>query len=694
MKKTISRILAAMAAIAFTAVAIASCGPEEQPGGGGSGNGGGGNDTPKTVAVTGVSLNKTSMSLVEGNSETLTATVAPSDATNKAVSWKSSDANVANVDSNGKVTAGKAGSATITVTTTDGSKTATCSVTVTAKAIPVSGVSLDASELEIIKGETGQLTAKVSPDDATDKTVTWKSDNENVATVDANGKITAVDTGTANITVTTKDGNKEASCTVTVSPKEIPVENIKVEPATLEIKEGATAQLKATISPADADQEVEWASQDTKIATVDGNGLVTAVKVGSTVIAVRSKVYPDKQGICEVTVTPDDALKGIQFAVTEISLTAGESQVLNLVFTPEYAANKNVSWSSSDPKIATVTEGKVTGVKEGNATITATSEEGGFKAECKVTITQAAGPFLYTVERNILKINGNPDPMNGAFDKGNTFNFDWISDIDYDGKDLYSYETYLIEGKDKAWFCKNREPLIDISSKMKEPGMFFGFSARNGVYALVFVKDYKDIYVIKGKEGDKYVYDYTIKGQARKTYSASIAVAPNGDIHVAAYLEDTFYKKYLAWFKITKDESMSTTLLDESNPGDIDVTSSGDVYIFVPHSLSDHSEGHLYKNGKLDKEIDGIFASSDLIAAQVLQVCRKMGKRVPEDIKLVGFDDVLLSQLTTPPISTIHQPIKEMAEMAVDLVISSSEGKVVPKRTILPVSYIERESTK
>ena len=71
-----------------------------------------------------------------------------------------------------------------------------------------------------------------------------------------------------------------------------------------------------------------------------------------------------------------------------------------------------------------------------------------------------------------------------------------------------------------------------------------------------------------------------------------------------------------------------------------------------------------------------------------------MGKRVPEDIKLIGFDDVLRSRLTTPPISTIHQPIEEMAEMAVDLVISSSEGKVVPKRTILPVSYIERESTK
>lgn len=95
---------------------------------------------------------------------------------------------------------------------------------------------------------------------------------------------------------------------------------------------------------------------------------------------------------------------------------------------------------------------------------------------------------------------------------------------------------------------------------------------------------------------------------------------------------------------------------------------------------------------KLDTDIDGVFASSDLIAAQVLQVCGKIGKRVPEDIKLVGFDDVMIAKLTNPPISTIRQPIKEMAELAVELVISASEGKVVPKRTLLPVSFVSRES--
>ena len=91
--------------------------------------------------------------------------------------------------------------------------------------------------------------------------------------------------------------------------------------------------------------------------------------------------------------------------------------------------------------------------------------------------------------------------------------------------------------------------------------------------------------------------------------------------------------------------------------------------------------------------IDGIFASSDLIAAQILQVCSKLGIRVPEDIKLVGFDDVNISSLTTPRITTIHQPIKEIAELTLELLINAQDGKTVAKRSLLPVSLVKREST-
>ena len=139
--------------------------------------------------------------------------MSPSDATDKTVSWKSSNTSVATVDQNGKVTAVNAGSAVITVTTNDGSKTATCKVTVV---IPVTSVSLNKTELTIEKGKSETLTATVSPSDATNKAVTWQSSNNSIATVDQNGKVTAKELGNVTITVTTKDGSKTATCSVTV----------------------------------------------------------------------------------------------------------------------------------------------------------------------------------------------------------------------------------------------------------------------------------------------------------------------------------------------------------------------------------------------------------------------------------------------------------------------------------------------
>ncbi|HBA48165.1 MAG TPA: LacI family transcriptional regulator [Lachnospiraceae bacterium] len=92
-------------------------------------------------------------------------------------------------------------------------------------------------------------------------------------------------------------------------------------------------------------------------------------------------------------------------------------------------------------------------------------------------------------------------------------------------------------------------------------------------------------------------------------------------------------------------------------------------------------------------ETDGMFVNSDVIAAQTLQVCRKLHIDVPERLKIIGFDDVFLSTLTTPQLTTIHQPIREMAEIALNLLHDSVSGKLVAKRTVLPVSLVERETT-
>lgn len=172
--------------------------------------------TSADVSVTGVSLSKTSLSLAAGSSETLSATVAPANATNTAVTWASSNTAVATVNS-GKVTAIAAGDAQITVTTTDGAKSATCGVTVTAVSVPVTGVTLSSTTKSLTVGDTLTLTATVAPSDATTKTVSWKSSNTSAATVSSSGVVTAVAAGSATITVTTTDGNKTASCDVTVA---------------------------------------------------------------------------------------------------------------------------------------------------------------------------------------------------------------------------------------------------------------------------------------------------------------------------------------------------------------------------------------------------------------------------------------------------------------------------------------------
>ena len=167
-------------------------------------------------SVSSVVLNKNYLSLVVGQPEILAETVFPSSATNKAVTWSSSDDSVASVDQSGKVTAVGAGTATITVRTIDGGKTATCSVNVAAATVAVTGVSLDKTSLSLTEGASEKLLATVSPSNATNKSVTWSSSDDSVASVDQSGKVTAVKAGTATITVRTVDGGKTATCSVNV----------------------------------------------------------------------------------------------------------------------------------------------------------------------------------------------------------------------------------------------------------------------------------------------------------------------------------------------------------------------------------------------------------------------------------------------------------------------------------------------
>jgi uncharacterized protein YjdB len=336
----------------------------------------------KVYSVTGVKLDITSKELTEGESFTLKATVEPDNATDKSVTWSSSANDVASVDQNGKVTALKAGTATITVTTKDGSKKATCAITVKAKVIPVTGVTLDASAMEVDEGFSFMLTATVNPDNATDKSVTWSSSDATVATVSQTGEVTGVKKGTATITVTTNNGGKTATCTVTVIAR---VASVSLDKNTLELAEGEFATLVATVLPENANEKsVTWSSSDEAVAKVDQTGKVTAVKKGTATITVTT-TDGGKTASCTVTVIAKVA--SVSLDKNEMELTEGESATLTATVLPENANDKSVTWSSSDEAVATVDQtGKVTAVKKGTATITVTTNDGGKTATCAVTV--------------------------------------------------------------------------------------------------------------------------------------------------------------------------------------------------------------------------------------------------------------------------------------------------------------------
>ena len=331
-----------------------------------------------TVPTGSVTLDKTTLSLAVGETEQLTATVKPDDATDKNVTWTSSDESVAKVV-NGKVTAVKSGKATITAKC--GGKTAECAVTVT---VPVTSLTLDRTTLSMAVGETAQLTATVKPDDATDKNVSWTSSDEFVAKVD-NGKVTAVKSGKA--TITAKCCDKTAGCAVTVT---VPVSSVILDKTTLSLSVGETAQLTATVKPDNAtDKNVSWTSSDETVAKVD-DGKVTAVKSGKATIIAKCG---DKTAECEVTVYAK--VTGVKLSSSSLRMMSGDKASLKATITPDNTMNKNISWSSDNETVAVVNNGEVTAKAEGKATITVTTEDGQYTATCSVTVTNDITSFVY-----------------------------------------------------------------------------------------------------------------------------------------------------------------------------------------------------------------------------------------------------------------------------------------------------------
>ena len=243
-----------------------------------------------------ITLNKTSIELKIGESEKLEVTSSE----NEKITWSSSNEKVAIVDSEGKVTAKGEGEATITARTERG-KEVQCKVTVKVIEILATNIKLNKNTIELEVGKSEKLQVTIEPENVTNKTVSWSSSNETVATVDNEGKVTARGEGEATIVAKTSNG-KEAKCTIKVKPVEIYATSIALNKNSLEIEKDKEEILIATIEPENVtNKTVIWSSSNEQVATVDQNGKVTAKNDGTAVII--AKTSNGKEIKCEITVT-------------------------------------------------------------------------------------------------------------------------------------------------------------------------------------------------------------------------------------------------------------------------------------------------------------------------------------------------------------------------------------------------------
>ena len=353
---------------------------------------------PQPVPVDYINLDKQYLTLGLGEKGKIVATISPDNADNKTVTWTSSDTGVATVDNNGIVTAVAQGTAIITAHV--GGVTGLCTVYVNEEDVgqpdypgAVESVTLNTYTLTIEPGGTRTLIATVYPDDASDKTVTWSSSDETVATVDNDGTVTAHGEGTA--TITAYAGGKKAECEVIVERISVPVEGITLDHETLTINRREEGKLTAMVTPSNADcTTVIWTSSNDEIAFVDyWDGIVVARNVGTVTITATTQ-EGGFTATCEVTVNPRP-IENITFDKTTLALAPGETGELQYTIMPDdldYNDDRTVIWSSSDETIATVSslssydKSKITALKLGKATITATAQAGGKTDTCEVIV--------------------------------------------------------------------------------------------------------------------------------------------------------------------------------------------------------------------------------------------------------------------------------------------------------------------
>ncbi len=330
-----------------------------------------------TQPVSRVRMPESRMTLERGQTSQLVPIVLPEDATNKALTYESSDESVARVSPEGLITAVRAGKATITAVSANGKK-ATVRVVVTQ---PVTEIAFPEAEVTIERGKRVKMPAAVAPEDATNKRVSYSVEDRAVAAVSSTGYITGRKAGTTYVVAKASNG-LTARIRVTVTQ---PVTRVRMPASSMKLERGAAQILEPLVYPDDATiRTLTFSSSDESVARVDQNGRVTALKAGrANIIATAAS---GRSATLRLTVT--QPVTGIAIESGAIVLNRGSSQRLGAVIEPGDATDKKVKWTSSDPSVARVSSsGSISGRAPGNAVITATSSNG-LTATCAVTVVQ------------------------------------------------------------------------------------------------------------------------------------------------------------------------------------------------------------------------------------------------------------------------------------------------------------------
>lgn len=295
----------------------------------------------------------------------------------ESITWTSTDSSVASIDKYGVVTAKSAGHAYIRAESSEtlyGSPVKAVSVfrKITVDQ-PVTGLTLDGTAISIKKGSTQYLKDIIKPDNATDKRLVWASSDENIVTVDQDGKITGIESGQSIITAKTLDGSEIVVETVITVLE--PVTGISLSARSRTVEVGSKYTIQPNITPSNADNKtVTYTSSDSSVASVDASGVVTGLKGGTALIMVKTD---DRGLIASMTIEVKESVDALSFEDRETYIGIGLSKKLEAIFNPDDATDKRLKWSSNNTSMVTVNQnGEVYGVSGGTATITAEARDG------------------------------------------------------------------------------------------------------------------------------------------------------------------------------------------------------------------------------------------------------------------------------------------------------------------------------